>query len=61
MLNGLGVRVTLYDIKKDKARDIEMKRLGGRGVPYMLIGDKKVSGYTPGAMINALNRLQEKR
>lgn len=61
MLRGLGVSLTEYNIKANPARDGEMKRMGGRGVPFILIGDRKISGYDPGAIISALDALKRKR
>ncbi|MFP4389593.1 MAG: glutaredoxin domain-containing protein [Desulfococcaceae bacterium] len=44
---GQGVSVTEYDVEKDKAAANRMKRLdGGKGVPFVVIGDHKVRGYT---------------
>lgn len=58
MLHGLGVNLIEHDIDKSKARNKEMKSMGGRGVPFILIGNKKISGYAPGTMINALDKLK---
>jgi glutaredoxin len=57
MLKGLGVSIKEYDIEKSKSARKDMRRLGGFGVPYIIIGNRKISGYNPGAMINALNDL----
>ncbi len=58
MLNGMGVRLKEHNIASDMAAEINMRRMGGRGVPFLIIGNRKISGYNPGAMINALNKLK---
>jgi len=43
-----GIPVQEYDIEKSsKARD-EYNKLNGRGVPVILIGDKRMNGFTVG-------------
>ena len=34
-----------YDIEKSKKAALEYKKLNGRGVPLILIGDKRMSGF----------------
>lgn len=58
MLTGMGVRLKEHNINSDMAAKSNMRRMGGRGVPFIIIGERKISGYNPGAMINALNRLK---
>jgi len=36
-----------YDIEKDKAAEQRHKELGGRGVPLIIIGTNKMSGFNP--------------
>lgn len=35
-----------YDIEKNKAANQQFKKLGGRGVPLILVGNKKMSGFS---------------
>jgi glutaredoxin len=35
-----------HDIEKSAAVNAEFKRLGGRGVPLILVGREKMSGYS---------------
>ena len=35
-----------YDIEKDKAAHKRFKELGGKGVPVILVGKKKMSGFS---------------
>lgn len=39
-----------YDIEKDGAARQRHKELGGHGVPLIIIGANKMSGFSPGAM-----------
>lgn len=41
-----GIAYTEYDIERDGAAHAEFKRLGGRGVPLILVGNKKMSGFS---------------
>jgi glutaredoxin-like YruB-family protein len=36
-----------YDIEKDSAAKQRHKELGGRGVPLIIIGNNKMSGFSP--------------
>jgi glutaredoxin len=54
---GQGVSVAEYDVEKDKAAAIRMKRLGGgKSVPFVVIGDAKIQGYSEAAYLQALGR-----
>jgi len=48
-INSLGVRLTEYDIEKDKDKDAEMLRKsgGGKGVPLIDIEGSIIRGYSP--------------
>ena len=35
-----------YDIEKDSRAMREYKKIGGRGVPVILVGDKRMNGFT---------------
>lgn len=39
-----------YDIEKDRAAKRRHKELGGRGVPLIIIGTNKMSGFSPDTM-----------
>lgn len=39
-----------YDIEKDAAAARRHKELGGRGVPLIVIGDKRISGFSAEAL-----------
>lgn len=39
-----------YDIEKDPAAARRHKELGGRGVPLIVIGDKRISGFSAEAL-----------
>jgi len=39
-----------YDIEKDSAAKRRHKELGGRGVPLIIIGTNKMSGFSPDTM-----------
>jgi glutaredoxin len=51
-----GVRYTELDIEKSPAARAEYDRLGGRGVPVILVGAQRMNGYSEGhlaAMLKA--------
>lgn len=39
-----------YDIEKDSAAKQRHKELGGRGVPLIIIGANRMSGFSPGTL-----------
>jgi glutaredoxin len=41
-----GYPVNRYDIEKDKAAERRYKELGGRGVPLILVGSNRISGFS---------------
>ncbi len=41
-----GVAYVEVDIEKSAAAHAEFRRLGGRGVPLILVGSEKMSGYS---------------
>lgn len=41
-----GIAYTEYDVEKSPAANAEFKRLGGRGVPLILVGREKMSGFS---------------
>ena len=41
-----GIAYVEYDIEKSAAVNTEFKRLGGRGVPLILVGTQKMSGFS---------------
>lgn len=54
---GQGFSVTEYDVETDKSAAIRMKRLGGgKSVPFVVIGDAKIRGYSEAAYLQALGR-----
>ncbi len=51
-----GVRYTEHDIEKSAAANAEHKRLGGRGIPFIVVGgEKKIYGYSELALDAAIN------
>jgi glutaredoxin-like YruB-family protein len=41
-----GIAYTEYDIEKDRRAKSEYDRLGGRGVPLIVVGQKRISGFS---------------
>jgi glutaredoxin len=41
-----GIAYTEYDVEKSATANAEFKRLGGRGVPLILVGREKMSGFS---------------
>ena len=50
-----GITFVAYDIEKDSAARQRHKDLGGRGVPLIIIGSNKMSGFSPEALEYYLN------
>jgi len=50
-----GIPYVAYDIEKDSAAMQRHKDFGGRGVPLIVIGSKKMSGFSPEAFERFLN------
>lgn len=48
-----------YDIEKSYEAKRQYKKLRGRGVPLILIGTEKITGWSPRAVEDALARLQD--
>ncbi len=42
-----GIPYVAYDIEKDNAANKRHQELGGRGVPLIIIGSNKMSGFSP--------------
>lgn len=41
-----GIAYTEYDVEKSPTANAEFKRLGGRGVPLILVGREKMNGFS---------------
>jgi glutaredoxin len=51
-----GVAYSEYDVEKDAAAEREFKRLGGHGVPLILVGDARLSGFSEGGFEQLYNQ-----
>lgn len=49
-LKSSGIRHVAYDIDKDGAARQKYEELGGQGVPFIIIGANKMSGYSREAL-----------
>lgn len=49
-MDSKGVPYVAYDIEKDNAAKTRHKELGGRGVPLIIIGPNKMSGFSQKTM-----------
>jgi glutaredoxin-like YruB-family protein len=49
-LKSRGIPYVAYNIEKDSAAKRRHKELGGRGVPLIIIGSNKMSGFSPEAL-----------
>jgi glutaredoxin-like YruB-family protein len=54
-MNSKGIPFVAYDIEKDHAAKQRHKELGGRGVPLIIIGSNKMSGFSPDTLEYYLN------
>lgn len=50
-----GIPYVAYNIEKDSAAKQRHKELGGRGVPLIIIGSNKMSGFSSGSLEYYLN------
>jgi glutaredoxin-like YruB-family protein len=55
-MDSKGIRYVAYDIEKDSAAKSRFEGLGGRGVPLILIGSHRMSGFSPEALENYINK-----
>ncbi len=44
--NAKGIAFTEYDVEKSDTGRTEYKRLNGRGVPIILVGDRRMDGFS---------------
>ena len=56
-----GTAYTEYDIEKSADARAEFKRLGGRGVPLILVGNEKMAGFNELAFESLLVRAERAR
>lgn len=54
LFDSLGVAYIEHDIEKSSAAKAEFDRLGGRGVPLLVINNRIIKGYDRAVIINAL-------
>lgn len=57
LLNALHVPYREIDVEQSDENMAEFERLGGTGVPLLVIGDERVHGYDPEAIEAALRKL----
>jgi glutaredoxin-like YruB-family protein len=50
-----GISYVAYDIEKDSAANKRHKELGGKGVPLIIMGSNKMSGFSADSMEKYLN------
>lgn len=46
-LNGRGVYFLEYDVEQSDIGRLEYKRLNGKGVPIILVGNQRMTGFSP--------------
>lgn len=56
LLNEHKIAFVEYDIEKSAEGAEQHKRLGGRGVPVLLINQKVIRGYNPQAVLNIIKK-----
>lgn len=54
-MDSKGISYVAYDIEKDSSARQRHKELGGRGVPLIIIGSNKMSGFSPETLEYYLN------
>ena len=55
-LDSKGVQYVTYDIEKDDAAKQRYRELGGNGVPFIVIGSNKISGFSKQALDHYLKQ-----
>jgi glutaredoxin len=55
-LHSLGVKLTEYDIEKDKGKREDFHKRGGKGVPLINVEGIIIKGYNPEAIKNAVEK-----
>ncbi len=50
-----GISYVAYDIEKDSAAHKRYQELGGHGVPLIIVGKQRMSGYSQETLENYLN------
>jgi glutaredoxin len=56
-----GIAYVEHDIEKSAAGNAEYRRLGGRGVPLILVGTEKMSGFSERGLDALLARAGRRR
>ena len=51
-----GVRFAQFDVEKNRRAAVEFQRQGGRSVPLILVGQRKLTGFDPNRLRNALQQ-----
>lgn len=51
-----GVAFTEYDVERDSVGREKFRRLGGRGVPIILVGDQRMDGFSAARLQAMLRR-----
>ncbi|WP_295430150.1 DUF4124 domain-containing protein [uncultured Thiodictyon sp.] len=54
--NTHGVAYSEYDVEQDAAAGREFKRLGGHGVPLILVGEARLQGFSEGGFEQLYNQ-----
>lgn len=54
-MDNRGIPYVAYDVEKDRAAGQRHRELGGRGVPLIIIGSNRMSGFSPQVLENYLN------
>ncbi len=55
-----GIAFTEYDVEKNDFARAEFRRLGGRGVPIILVGDQRMNGFSEANLESMLKKAEQK-
>lgn len=55
-----GIRYVEHDVEKSASANAEFRRLGGKGVPLILVGEQKMNGFSEPAMEAMLAKAAKK-
>jgi glutaredoxin len=57
LFKSMSVKYIEFDIEKSKEAHQQFTQLGGQGVPLIVIGDKRIHGYSRGTIIETLKKI----
>lgn len=60
-LSQKGIPFDEYDVERSETGKAEYRRLGGKGVPIILVGNQRMNGFSADRLAAMLSRVKERR